>query len=166
MGSPDAGPDYSTWITQPEFEFNSDPDRDVRLSQVPYLRVDPVRNRVFVIDLLDVPVTAWTPEGSVVFSAGRGQGPGEFIYPARIHFDDDGGFVVGEHLGTRFTSYTPDGELVSTVPGTPTSVTYDGFMLNLEAPVSDGGFRPSRSGEPTKARYTVRSTCRPWTASC
>ena len=62
------------------------------------------------------------------------------MYPTRIYVGEDGSFVVGENLGTRFTWYTPDGELVETVPGTPTSVTYDGFRLNLEAPLSDGGF--------------------------
>ena len=135
-----AGLEHPTWVTRPEFQFSNDPHRDVRLSQVPYLRVDPIRNRVFVIDLLDKPVTAWSPEGSVVFSAGRGEGPGEFIYPTRIYIGDDGSFVVGENLGTRFTWYTPDGELAGTVPGPPTSVIHDGFRLNLEAPVSDGGF--------------------------
>ena len=53
-----AEPDYPTWTTMPEFRFSADPDHDVSLSQVPYLRADPVRNRVFVIDLLDKPVTA------------------------------------------------------------------------------------------------------------
>jgi len=68
--------DYPTWTARPEFRFSSDHDRDVSLSQVPYLRVDPVRNRVFVIDLLGQPITAWTPEGSVVFSARRNGAPG------------------------------------------------------------------------------------------
>ena len=133
-------PDYPTWTARPEFRFNSDHDRDVSLSQVPYLRVDPVRNRVFVIDLLGQPVTAWTPEGSVVFSARRGEGPGEFNYPTRIYLGEDGSFAVRESFGTRFAWFTPDGELARTVPGAPPSMTYDGSALNWEAPVYDGGF--------------------------
>ena len=101
---------------------------------MPYLRVDPVRNRVFVIDLVGQPVTAWTPEGSVVFSARRGEEPGEFNYPTRIYIGEDGSFVVRESFGTRFAWFTPHGELARTVPGAPPSVTYGWLCAELGNP--------------------------------
>ncbi len=85
----DDRPTYETWITEPEYEFGDDPSGQVLLSQVPYLRVAPDGSRVFVIDLVDVPVSGWTPDGTVVFTARRGEGPGGFVRPTRIYIDDD-----------------------------------------------------------------------------
>ena len=130
-----------TCLTEAEYQFSGAPEADVLFSEVPYLRADPDRNRVFAIDLRDAQVSAWTPEGTLVFVVGGlGGGPGEFVYPTRIHIDEDGSFQVREGFGSRFTHYTAAGTLAGTVPGTPTSVTYEGFRLNLEAPSGDGGF--------------------------
>lgn len=131
---------YETWLTEPAYEFGADPEDRVLLSQVPYLRVAPSGERVFVIDLVDVPVSVWTPEGSVVLTTERGQGPGEFVYPTRVYIDDDGGFVVREGTGARFTYYSRDGELIEAVATPLSSVMYWQFQVELEAPTGEGGY--------------------------
>ena len=127
-------------MTEPSYEFGTDPEDPVLLSQVPYLRVAPGGERVFVIDLVDAPLSVWTPEGSVVFFAKRGEGPGEFVYPTRVYVNDDGSFVVRENVGSRFTYYSPDGTLIEAV-GTPFgTVMHRQFQVNLEVPTGDGGY--------------------------
>ncbi len=137
--SPSAAP-YETWLTEPSYEFGTDPTERVLLSQVPYLRVAPNGERIFVIDLVDVPVSAWTPDGSVTFVARRGEGPGEFTYPTRIFVNGDGSFVVREGFGSRFTYYSADGRLEEAVAAPQGSVRYQQFRLNFEVPTHDGGY--------------------------
>ena len=70
-GSAREGP--ATWFTEAEYQISGAPQEDVLFSEVPYLRADPYRDRVFVIDLRDAQVSAWTPEGSLfhVLRGGR-----------------------------------------------------------------------------------------------
>lgn len=128
------------WLTEADYKLSGDPDRDVLFSQVRVLRADPYRDRVLVLDLQDRQLSAWTPEGSLVFArGGRGEGPGEFMLPTRLEFVDSGSFYVREEWGSRFTYYAADGMLAGTGPAVPTLM-YEGWRLKLEAPTGDGGY--------------------------
>ena len=130
-----------TWLTEAEYRFSGDPDRDVLFSQVPVLRTDPHDDRVFVLDLQDTELSVWTPEGSLAFVlGGKGEGPGEFTYPTRVEFVDGGSFYVREGRGSRFTHYAADGSSLRTDAGAPTSFMYQGYALTLEAPAGNGGY--------------------------
>ena len=107
-----------TWSTEAEYSFSGAPEQDVLFSWVPVTRVDPYRDRVFVLDMQDTEVSVWTPEGSLVFVVGgKGEGPGEFVYPTRIEFEDSSSFYVREGSGSRFTYYAPDGNPGGNRPG-------------------------------------------------
>lgn len=152
------------WLTELEYRFTGTAEAGVLFNRA-YLRADPRRDRIFIVDPRETQVSAWHPDGSLVFVVGRrGEGPGEFTQPSRIHFAKDGGFTVREGWGTRFTHYTADGELVGTEIGLTTSLTYPyppeakapdfrGFgkrgidrallhaaQVGLEAPADDGGY--------------------------
>jgi len=132
--------DSATWLTEAEYKLSGDPDRDVLFSQVPVLRVDPHDDRVFVLDLQDTELSVWTPEGSLAFVlGGKGEGPGEFTYPTRVEFVNSGSFYVREGWGSRFT-YAADGTLAGTETGVPTSLMYQDYGLELEAPTGNGGY--------------------------
>ncbi len=134
-------PDLETWVTEAEYKFTGSAEQGALLSEVPSIRVDPERNRIFAIDLRDAQASAWTPEGTLVLAVGRvGAGPGEFMVPAEVYIAEDGSFSVRESHGSRFTYFTADGTLVETVPGPPTSVTYDGHPLATEAIAGDGSY--------------------------
>ena len=138
---PGSADDLATWLTEPEYQFSDAPDQDVLFSIVPDLRVDSDRNRILVLDYQESVLSAWTPEGSLVFVVGgKGGGPGEFMFPTRIHFVEDGGFYVREGSGTRFTYYTADGVLERAVTESTPSLTYDRFGLELRASTGDGGY--------------------------
>ena len=129
---------FATWITEAEYEFGDAPEQEV-LFTVPFLRADPYRNRILVRDRGDKQISAWTPDGSLLFVVGgSGDGPGEFTSPSRIYFAPDGGFSVRDDHGIRFTRYTADGGLVETVLAQDGTVEYDGLMLTLEAPADNG----------------------------
>lgn len=139
-GDPDAA-NSATWLTEAEYKFSGDPDRDVLFSQVPVLRVDPRDDRVFVLDVQDTELSVWTPEGSLAFVlGGKGEGPGEFTYPTRVEFVDGGSFYVREGRGSRFTYYAADGTLARTEAGAPASLMYEDYGVNLEAPTGNGGY--------------------------
>lgn len=122
-----------TWLTEPEYRFASGRETGVLFSHV-YLRADPYQDRVFVIDRIDRQVSAWTPDGSLIFVVGReGDGPGEFMLPTRLHFQDDGGFYVREGHGSRFTYYTADGVLTRTESGPRATASYRGSSVSVEA---------------------------------
>lgn len=126
-------PNPRTWITEPEYRFTSGSETGVLFSHV-YLRADPNRDRVFVIDRIDRQVSAWTPDGSLIFVVGRpGDGPGEFMLPTRLHFQDDGGFYVREGYGSRFTYYSTDGVPTRTEPGPGATASYQGLSVSVEA---------------------------------
>lgn len=133
-----AGDAFTTWITEPEYRFGDAPEHEVFFT-VPFLRADPYRDRILVRDRGDKQISAWTPDGSLLFVVGGyGEGPGEFTSPSRIYFAPDGGFSVRNDFGIRFTSYTADGEHLETVSAQDGTLEYDGLMLNLEAPAGDG----------------------------
>ena len=128
------------WLTELEHRFTGTAEQGVLFNWA-YLQADPERDRIFVVDPMETQVSAWRPDGSLVFVVGRkGEGPGEFTQPSRIYFAEDGGFSVREGWGTRFTHYTADGELVGTEFGLTTSLTYQDVRLGLQAPTGDGGY--------------------------
>ena len=138
---PGSADDLATWLTESEYQFSDAPDQDVLFSIMPYLRVDPDRNRILVLDYQEAVLSAWTPDGSLIFVVGgKGGGPGEFMFPTGIHFVEDGGFYVREGSGKRFTYYTADGVLERAVTGSTASLTYDRFGLDLRASTGDGGY--------------------------
>ena len=132
--------DSEEWLTELEYRFTGTAEQGVLFNWA-YLRADPDRNRVFIVDPRETQVSAWRPDGSLVFVVGRkGEGPGEFTQPSRIHFAEDGGFTVQEGWGSRFTRYTVDGELVGTEIGVTTALTYQNAPVGFEAPTGDGGY--------------------------
>ena len=130
-----------TWLTEGEYKFSGDPEQDVVFSQIPVLRADPHRDRVFVLDLQDAELSVWTPDGSLAFVlGGAGEGPGEFTFPTRVEFMDDGGFYVREGWGSRFTFYGADGTLERTDAGGTTALRYQDHGVTLEAPTGRDGY--------------------------
>ena len=164
-GGDDSGTETGPeWLTELEYRFTGTAEEGVLFNWA-YLRADPRQDRIFIVDPRETQVSVWYPDGTLVFVVGRkGEGPGEFTQPSRIHFAEDGGFSVQEGWGTRFTHYTADGELVGTEIGLTGSLTYpyppearlpdfgglgkrgiDRALLHtvqvgLEAPAGDGGY--------------------------
>ncbi len=123
------------WITEAEYQIGN----DTLFSWVPYLRVTADGHRVFVVEPNTGSVTVWTPEDSLIFAVGRrGEGPGEFIMPYRLHIHDDGSFYVRDFR--RFTYFSATGELVRTVAGPPALVSYQGFRVQADALLQDGSY--------------------------
>ena len=132
--------DQPEWVTELEYRFTGTAEQGVLFNWA-FLRADPNRQRVFVVDPMETQVSAWKPDGSLVFVVGRrGDGPGEFNQPSRIYFSEDGGFSVREGWGTRFTHYTADGVLEGTEIGTTTALRYQDTRLGIEARTADGGY--------------------------
>ena len=126
----------STWVTEPEFRFGNTPD-GVYFTR-PLARVDPVRNRMLVLDGMEV--SAWTRQGDLLFVVGgAGDGPGEFRRPGALFVHDDGGFTVPDQFGARMTHFTANGELLEAELGPGARISYQGFPLVL-ASSKDGIF--------------------------
>ena len=124
----------STWTTESEHQFADAPERNVFFSR-PYARIDPARNRVFVLDAANSQVSVWTDRGSFLFVVGRsGEGPGEFGFPQDMFIDADGSLWVLDNSGVRFTYFRADGQLISTELGQDNSVSYQGFNLAVTFP--------------------------------
>lgn len=118
----------STWVAEPEFRFGNTPEGLFLVR--PYARVDPLRNRVLVLDGVDV--SAWTPTGDLLFVVGgRGDGPGEFRRPGSLFIHDDGSFTVPDQFGSRMTRFSANGELLEAELGPGGRVSYQGFPLVL-----------------------------------
>ena len=140
-GSEPGWGNWVTWLTEAEYKLSGDTEQDVLFSHIAILRADPYRDRVFVLDLQDTELSVWTPGGSLAFVlGGKGEGPGEFVFPTRVEFVDGGGFHVREGSGSRFTHYAADGALAGTEAGAPTSLMYQDYGLKLEATTGDGGY--------------------------
>ena len=135
-GDKSATQTQSTWITEAEYQFGDAPERDVFFSR-PFVRADPARDRVFVVDQGASQVSVWS-QGSLRFIlGGRGEGPGEFISPADLYFEADGTMSVVESSGSRFSYFTAEGERIRTLQGPGTSLSYQGFRVTLTPPKDD-----------------------------
>lgn len=138
-GSDTPGSGDRAWVTELEYRFTGTAEQGVLFNWA-YLRADPNRDRIFVLDPMETRISVWSPDGSLQFVVGRkGEGPGEFTQPSRIYFKDNGGFSVREGWGSRFTHYTADGMLVDTEMGVTTSLIYQDTRIGIEAPTADGG---------------------------
>lgn len=132
--------DHEEWRTELEYRFTGTAEQGVLFNWA-FLRADPYGDRIFVVDPMETQVSAWKPDGSLVFVVGRkGEGPGEFNQPSRVYFKEDGGFSVREGWGTRFAHYTADGMLEGTEIGTTTALSYQDARLGIETPTADGGY--------------------------
>ena len=79
------------WITELEYRFTGTAEQGVLFNRV-HTSVDPNRNRILVLDHQESHVSAWKPDGSLVFVVGgKGEGPGEFAQPSRIYMAEAGG---------------------------------------------------------------------------
>lgn len=135
-GLPTVVQEQSQWVTEPEFRFGNTPD-GVYFTR-PYARADPARNRVLVLD--GVEVSAWTHTGYLFFVVGgQGDGPGEFRRPGLLFVHDDGGFTVPDQYGSRMTHFAATGELLQAEQGPGGRISYQGFPLAL-ASAQDGIF--------------------------
>ena len=127
-------PNFETWITEPEYQFGGAREADVIL-QRPFVRADPPRERLIVLDPPSSQVSAWTPEGSMGFVVGRkGEGPGEFASPQSLFVQGDGSFWVREGSGSRFTYFTVEGDHQASVLGPGRRIGYQGFGIELAWP--------------------------------
>ena len=139
-GDGSAPREQAEWITELEHSFTGTAEQGVLFNWA-YLRADPYRDRIFILDPMETQVSAWRPDGSLVFVVGRkGEGPGEFTQPSRIYFAEDGGVTVREGWGSRFTRFAADGTLLGTEIGVTTTLAYDDTRVGLEAPAADGGY--------------------------
>lgn len=125
-----------TWTTVPAYEIGSMHGESASFQRIADIRVGDEGGRVYVVDPLESQVTAWTPVGALLFSAGgEGEGPGEFrSRPDAIHVTPDGFQVLDRD---HFVVFSPDGHPVATVP-VPSSVSYRGFRFRPLSLLEDG----------------------------
>lgn len=96
------------WVTEAEYRFGDSPEEEVFFA-APEVRADPARGRIFAVDPRNHQVSAWTPDGTLLFRVGQeGEGPGEFIDMGYLHIEEDGAFRVQEAggAGTHATRHT------------------------------------------------------------
>ena len=132
------GPPPDEWHSEPHYRIGDAVSGDAVFGIVPYLRVNPRDGQVFVLEAYDNRLSVWTPSGVRLFSVGRaGAGPGDFMMPYRVHFEDSRFYVRDQ---TKFTYFSYSGALLETVPNPPTSLGYQGFPLKIDALTADGSF--------------------------
>lgn len=133
------GEAHPTWVTEAEHDFGDSPEIELFFMS-PYVRVDPARGRVFVMDGPSHQVSAWTPDGALLFRVGReGEGPGEFLSLGSLYIEADGTFRVQESGRGRYTRFMTGGELVGTTTGPLAAVSFQGLPLDLHWP-ADGSY--------------------------
>lgn len=126
------------WVSEPEYQFGDALAGDALFGWIPYLRVSPDGRRVYVLEPSAASVSVWTPGGQRLFEVGGvGDGPGDFMWPYRIHLGDSWFYVRDR---SRFTYFSNDGKVLRTVPNPPTSVGYRGFQIRVNAHLADGSF--------------------------
>ena len=129
-------PAQTVWTSEAEFRIGPAYEGPAAFSWVHLVRVD--GGRVLVLEPNESRVTIWTPEGSLLLDRERrGAGPGEFIGPYRVQLGASS-FRVRDTQ--RFTELSYDGEVLSTAPNPPTSVSFRGFRIQAEAHPSDGSY--------------------------
>ena len=142
-----AGPPPEEWHSEPDYRIGDAVRGDALFGIVPYLRVNPRDGRVFVLEAYDNRLSVWTPAGERLFSVGRsGEGPGDFMMPYRVHFEDSRFYVRDQ---SKFTYFSYSGTLLETVPNPPTSLGYQGFPRKIDALTEDGSFLGRTNMGPT-----------------
>ena len=125
------------WLSESAYEFGDAMAGDALFGRV-YARVTGDNRRVFVLEPFQSRVSIWTPDGRRLVDLGRsGEGPGDFDHPHRVDLDESG-FYIRDRQRISYFSY--DGSLLRTVPGPPTSVSYQGFNIRLYVLLDDGSF--------------------------
>ena len=126
----------SMWATVPAYEIGSLHGERAGFQRISDIRLGDEGKRVYVVDPIESQVTAWTPDGSPLFSVGgAGEGPGEFRgRPDAIHVTPDGLQVRDRD---HFVLFSLDGHHLATVP-VPTSVSYRGFRFRPLSMLEDG----------------------------
>ncbi len=133
-----AGPSPIEWHSEPHYRIGDAVRGDALFGIVPYLRVNARDDRVFVLEAYDNRLSVWTPSGERLFRVGRtGEGPGDFMMPYRVHFEDARFYVRDQ---SKFSYFSYDGALLGTVLHPPTSLGYQGFRLKIDALTADGSF--------------------------
>ena len=123
-----------TWMTEDEYRFGDSAEEELFFT-APEVRADPARDRIFAVDRPNDQVSVMALDGTLLFRVGRkGEGPGEFINMGSLHIEPDGAFAVQEAGRGRYARFTAHGELVGTTPGPPTSVSYQGLLVELQWP--------------------------------
>ena len=143
---PPTVPPLEEWHSEPHYRIGDAVRGDAVFGIVPYLRVAP-SGHVFVLEAYDNRLSVWTPAGEHLFRVGRaGEGPGDFMMPYRVHFEDSRFYVRDQ---SKFTYFAYDRKPLGTVPNPPTSLGYQGFPLRIDALTADGSFL----GRPTMGAH-------------
>ena len=131
------------WVSEPHYQFGDAVAGDALFGMISSLRASPDGQRVYVLEPYAARVSVWSPEGRRLFEVGgAGEGPGDFMLPYRVHLGDSWFYVRDQ---SRFTYFSTGGTVLRTVPNPPTSVSYQGFPIRVNAHLADGSFlgRPS-----------------------
>lgn len=125
-----------SWVTATAYEIGSLHGERTGFQRISDIRLADEGQLVYVVDPLEFLVTAWTPDGSPVFSVGgEGEGPGEFrSRPDAIHVTPEG-FHVSDR--DHVVVFSANGHHVTTV-SVPSSVSYRGFRFRPLSMLQDG----------------------------
>ena len=133
-----AGELQPEWTSDPAYQFGDALAGNALFGFVPYLKVSPDGQRVFVLEYDLARVSVWSPEGRLLLDlGGPGEGPGDLMGPYRIHLADSSFYVRDQ---VRFTWFSDDGTVLRTVPNPPTSISYQGFQIQVRALLADDSF--------------------------
>ncbi len=132
-------PARSTWTTELEYQFGDAMVGDAQFHVIRLVRVGREGERVFVVETSLSRVSVWTPEGKFLVDVGQpGEGPGDFAFADYV-FPGDSGFVVRDLHRGRFSYFSHDGALLTTVDF-PGNVSYQGFQIDAHVRFPDGSF--------------------------
>ena len=135
-GQPGLGENDRPLTTEADIRIGEVHAGDAVFGTVTQVRSTSDGMRVFVLEPYISRLSVWTPDGSLLMEVGgRGEGPGEFTVPYRVHIDS-GGFYVRDQR--RFTRFAADGGLLATIPDPPSTLSFRGFRLRPESLLADG----------------------------
>lgn len=125
------------WSSESDYKFGDVMAGDALFGRI-YVRVTADNQRVFVLEPFQSQVSIWTPDGQrLVDVGGPGEGPGDFSFPSRVDLDGTGFYIRDQQ---RISYFSYDGAVVRTIPAPPTSVSYQGFPIQVHVVLADGSF--------------------------